>query len=40
MADQVRTMVSSVIYKNKFRMGDMTINRILVIPYEIGVIST
>ena len=35
VADQVSTMKSSVIYKSKFRIGDITLRRVLIIPCEI-----
>ena len=35
VAVQIRTMRSSVIYKSKLRMGDMTHSIFLVIPFEI-----
>ena len=31
---QVRTISSSVLYKSKFRMGDMTLRRFVMIPCE------
>ena len=35
VAVQIRTMRSSVIYKSKLRMGDMTLRRFLMISCEI-----
>ena len=34
MMVQVRTMISTVIYNNKFRIGGMTLRIILTVPYE------
>ena len=34
VAGQVRTMSRSVIYKSKFRRGDMILRRVLMIPCE------
>ena len=31
---QVRTMISSVMYNSRFRMGNMILRRVLVIPCE------
>ena len=35
MTGQVRTMMSRVMYKSKFRMGGMIIKRVIMIPCEI-----
>ena len=35
MAVQVRTMISIVMYKSKFRVGDMILRRVLVMLFEI-----
>ena len=32
---QVSTIMSSVMYKSKYRMGDMILRRVLMIPYRI-----
>ena len=35
MVGQLSTMSGSVLYKNKSRMGDMTLRRILIIPFDV-----